>query len=233
MNFVLATTNEGKIKEISDLFKDYTVFPMPNIGYEIDENGETFYENALIKARAVQSFLAKSESDRGERNDRGNKGDRGDKGSNDNGGNMGDVSIGNASNMNDVKNIILADDSGLVIDALGGKPGVRSADFLGYSTPFSVKNDGILQLLADVPMQNRTAHFVTVIVGLMPNGEIKTALGTLSGLISLEPKGVFGFGYDPIFFVPKIGKTLAEMRMDEKNQISHRALALRQLREYF
>ncbi|MCL1862997.1 MAG: RdgB/HAM1 family non-canonical purine NTP pyrophosphatase [Defluviitaleaceae bacterium] len=121
--------------------------------------------------------------------------------------------------------IVIADDSGLVVDAMDGKPGVDSALFMGRDTPYEIRNAEIIRLLAD--KQNRAARFVCVIACAMPTGETFTTMGVVEGEIAYIAQGKNGFGYDPIFFVPNLGKTTAELSSEEKNKISHRGIALR------
>jgi len=125
---------------------------------------------------------------------------------------------------------VLADDSGLVIDALGGLPGVDSANFMGSNTPYSVRNEKIIEMLENA--QTRTAHFECVITCIGNKIKPISFVGKLHGEITREPSGENGFGYDPIFFVPQFNKTLAELTPDEKNSISHRGEALRQMLDY-
>jgi len=120
--------------------------------------------------------------------------------------------------------IVLADDSGLVIDALEGEPGVDSANFLGRSTPYPVRNAMILNMLAGVT--RRTARFVCVIAIAQRGCKTILVKAALEGEIAQEISGDAGFGYDPIFFLPKHGKTMAQMSIIEKNAISHRGQAL-------
>jgi len=127
--------------------------------------------------------------------------------------------------------IILSDDSGLCIDALGGLPGVDSANYMGHETPYEVRNSRIVDMLSDVPRTMRLARFVCVIACLWPNERIKTTHATIEGLITNEPNGENGFGYDPIFFVPDFGKTMAELTQEQKNGISHRGKALGKMLE--
>jgi len=122
--------------------------------------------------------------------------------------------------------LVLADDSGLEIDALNGLPGVDSAYFLGADTPYDIRNAKILKMLEATPPENRGARFVCVIAIARPGHEIVTVRGEIEGQIALKPAGVAGFGYDPIFYVPKFGKTTAEMDVADKNKISHRGRAL-------
>jgi XTP/dITP diphosphohydrolase len=124
---------------------------------------------------------------------------------------------------------VLADDSGLAVDALDGLPGVDSALYLGADTPFGVRNAHIIKLMKDVPDEKRTARFVCVAACVLPNGKMITAEGVLEGQISHEPAGNDGFGYDPIFFLPERGLTLAQLTLDEKNKISHRGKAMTQM----
>ena len=153
---------------------------------DAEENGTTFEENALIKARAVA-----------EQTDA----------------------------------LVLADDSGLEIDYLGGEPGVYSARYLGEDTSYEIKNQKILDRLAGVPEEKRTARFVCVIAAVLPDGRTFTTRGTIEGIIGYESRGEGGFGYDPIFFVPEYHCSTAEITMDQKNEISHRGKALRAMKE--
>lgn len=132
--------------------------------------------------------------------------------------------------------IVLADDSGLVIDALNGEPGIYSARYLGEDTSYRIKNQNLIDRLEGVPDEKRTAHFVCAIAAALPDGTVLHTEGTIEGIIGYEERGENGFGYDPIFYVPKLGKTTAELTDDEKNAISHRGSALEKmkvlLREY-
>lgn len=127
--------------------------------------------------------------------------------------------------------VTLADDSGLVIDALDGAPGVDSANFMGTDTPYSIRNAKILELLTEVPANERTARFVCVIALAVPGWEITTVRGECNGVITQEVAGLDGFGYDPIFLVPKYGITTAQISISQKNEISHRGQALRLVRD--
>lgn len=127
--------------------------------------------------------------------------------------------------------VTIADDSGLEIDFLDGKPGIHSARYLGENTPYLEKNNHILQEMENVPEQKRTARFVCAIAAVFPNGKILTAQDTIEGRIAYEQKGENGFGYDPIFFVPELGKTTAELSSEQKNAISHRGKALQKMKQ--
>ena len=127
--------------------------------------------------------------------------------------------------------IVLADDSGLVIDALNGEPGVYSARYMGEKTSYEIKNWNLIHRLDGVPEEKRTARFVCVIAAVLPDGRTLTAEGTMEGMIAHEPAGAGGFGYDPILMLPEYGKTSAEITMDEKNAISHRGKALRAMKK--
>jgi len=124
----------------------------------------------------------------------------------------------------------LADDSGLEVDYLQGAPGVYSARFSGEKATDAQNNAKLLSLLKNVPWEKRQAKFVCVIAICNPQGQCYTLEGEYKGYIALEPKGTHGFGYDPVFFVPAYGKTMAELEPEIKNQISHRAMALKQLK---
>ena len=198
MHFILATTNQGKVKEISTLFgESHKIETIADIGFTtpIIEDGKTFEENAIIKAKAISAAMSEK-----------------------------------------IKNChIIADDSGLMINALDGEPGVNSAIWLGENTSYEIRNQKILELLAEKEaekeneQQPRQAEFKTVIVCITPDGDLITAEGTLKGLISHEAKGTNGFGYDPVFLVPELGRTLAELSTEEKNRISHRAKAIQEI----
>ena len=187
---VFATGNAGKIKEIRMIMEDtgLEVVSMKDAGIkaDIEENGKTYEENALIKARAVAAFT---------------------------------------------KDIVMADDSGLEIDALNKEPGIYSARYLGEDTPYSIKNANLIQRLEGVPEEKRTARFVCAIAAVLPDGRELTTRATIEGRIGYEEKGTNGFGYDPIFYVPEFGKTTAELTEEEKNQVSHRGKALQLMKE--
>ena len=185
---IFATGNQGKMKEIREILADteYEVVSMKEAGVdaEIIEDGTTFEENAVIKAKAIMELTGE---------------------------------------------LTLADDSGLEIDALNKEPGVYSARYMGEDTPYPVKNQKILDRMEGVPEKERTARFVCVIAAAFPDGQIRTSRGTMEGIIGYEIKGENGFGYDPLFYIPSLGKTMAELTMEEKNKISHRGKALRAL----
>ncbi len=184
---IFATGNSGKMKDVSRILEDLglAVISMRDAGInmEIEENGTTYEENALLKARAVAQSA---------------------------GGHC----------------IVLADDSGLEIDYLNREPGVYSARYLGEQTSYRQKNKNLIERLAGVPDEKRTARFVCAIAAVLPDGRELTTLGVIEGRIGYEEKGSGGFGYDPIFFVPEYGKTTAELTEEEKNAVSHRGRAL-------
>lgn len=187
---VFATGNVGKMREIREILADMDVevFSMKEMGIEVpvEENGTTFEENAVIKAKAVAEACGE---------------------------------------------IVLADDSGLEIDYLNKEPGIYSARYMGEQTPYSVKNAKLIERLEGVPEEERTARFVCAIAAVFPDGEIRTSHGVIEGRIGHEEKGKNGFGYDPIFYVPELGRTTAELSDNEKNRISHRGKALRGMKE--
>ena len=189
---VFATGNEGKMKEIRMIMGDVCeeILSMKEAGVRIDieENGASYEENAMIKARAA------------------------------------------AAHVNDV---VLADDSGLEIDYLNGEPGIYSARYMGEDTPYSVKNAELLRRMEGAPEEKRTARFVCAIAAVFPDGREAAVRAAVEGRIGYEEKGSNGFGYDPIFYVPELGKTTAELSEEEKNQISHRGKALRLMKEKF
>ena len=141
-------------------------------------------------------------------------------------------SIKKAKELSDrINGIIIADDTGLFVDALDGAPGVYSARFAGENATYIDNNNKLLNQLKNVPLEDRTAQFRTVIALVLEDKSIKTVVGTCSGKIGFEPKGENGFGYDPLFIVDGYDKTFAELGEDIKNKISHRANALLKLRE--
>ncbi len=178
------------MKEIRRIMEDtgLEILSMKEAGIQIhvEENGSTYEENALIKARA-------------------------------------------AAGRTDA--IVLADDSGLEIDYLNKEPGVRSARYMGEDVPYSIKNANLLSRLEGVPDEKRTARFVCAIAAVFPGGRECTVRATIEGRIAHTEKGVNGFGYDPIFYVPELEKTTAELAEDEKNRISHRGKALQLMKE--
>jgi XTP/dITP diphosphohydrolase len=127
--------------------------------------------------------------------------------------------------------IVIADDTGLFVDYLDGKPGVYSARFAGSNATYEDNNRKLLRLLEGVPIEKRKATFRTV-VALIYKGKEAIIEGKVEGTILDSPRGQFGFGYDPVFFVDKVGKTLAELTLEEKNKVSHRANALKKLKDY-
>jgi XTP/dITP diphosphohydrolase len=127
---------------------------------------------------------------------------------------------------------VIADDSGLEVDILGGRPGVLSARFAGETASDSANNALLLKEIAHFPEEQRTAAFHCVIALCLPDGNCRTFTGSLKGIILPEPRGRGGFGYDPLFLVPEYGRTLAELPLSVKNGISHRGKALARLKEY-
>lgn len=129
--------------------------------------------------------------------------------------------------------LTLADDSGLEVDTLEGHPGVLSARFAGEDGNDEANNQKLLKMLEGVPQEKRTARFKCVIVLADWEGEVARAEGVCEGVILEEYRGKNGFGYDPLFYLPELGKTMAELSLEEKNQVSHRARALSQMKELF
>ncbi|UCB44231.1 MAG: XTP/dITP diphosphatase [Dehalococcoidales bacterium] len=124
--------------------------------------------------------------------------------------------------------LTLADDSGLEVDALGGEPGPLSHRYAGEGASDADRVSYLLSRLKDVPWSERTARFRCVIALAMPGGNVEFCHGECPGIITLEPCGEQGFGYDPIFYLPELGKTMAELSLDEKNRVSHRGMAARE-----
>lgn len=186
---IFATGNEGKMKEIREIWSDlpFEIVSMKDAGVQIDivEDGKTFEENALIKARAVAKAT-------------------------------GEISF--------------ADDSGLEVDYLNKEPGIYSARYMGEDTPYSVKNNNLLERMKGVEGADRSARFVCAIACVFPDGKERVIRATIEGQLALSPAGENGFGYDPIFYLPEFRKTTAQLSMEEKNMISHRAKALREMK---
>lgn len=187
---IFATGNEGKMREIrmilSDLGAEILSLKEAGITVDAEENGTTFEENAIIKAKAVMELT---------------------------------------------KEIVLADDSGLEVDALGGEPGVYSARYMGYDTSYQIKNRNLIERLEGKTGQERSARFVCVVAAAFPDGRVFTARGTMEGRIGYEERGENGFGYDPIFYLPEYGCYSGELSLEEKNKLSHRGKALRMIKE--
>lgn len=187
---IFATGNAGKMREIKEILADlpYEVLSMKeaNVQADIVEDGTTFEENALIKARTVAKITGE---------------------------------------------IAMADDSGLEVDYMDKAPGILSARFMGEDTSYDIKNQYIIDQLDGVEGDARSARFVCAIACVWPDGTEKVCRATIEGVIAKEICGNNGFGYDPIFFVPEYGKTTAELSMQEKNEISHRAKALRAMKK--
>ena len=193
---IFATGNRNKMEEIRMILKDLDaeILSQKEAGIDADvvEDGTTFEENALIKAREIRKI---------------------------------------ASAMEKYKEaVILADDSGLEIDYLNKEPGIYSARYLGEDTSYDIKNNALLDRLAGVPDEDRTARFVCAIAAAFPDGTEEVARGTMEGRIGYEIAGEHGFGYDPIFFLPQYGCTSAQLDPEKKNELSHRGEGLRKMR---
>lgn len=126
--------------------------------------------------------------------------------------------------------IVLADDSGLEIDYLNKEPGIYSARYMGEDTSYDIKNNALLERLAGVPDEERTARFVCAIAAAFPDGTVEVVRGTMEGIIGYEIIGENGFGYDPIFFLPEYGCTSAQLSPEKKNELSHRGEGLKKMR---
>lgn len=126
--------------------------------------------------------------------------------------------------------ITLADDSGLEVDALHGKPGIHSARFAGKNATDADRVTKLLAMMAGIPWDRRTAHFKCVIAIATPEGKLRLCQGNRHGIIAFEAKGENGFGYDPIFYLPELAKTMAELPLELKNQLSHRGQAAQKAR---
>lgn len=137
-----------------------------------------------------------------------------------------------AQQMPEYKNaVVLADDSGLEIDALNKEPGIYSARYMGEDTSYDIKNKALIDRLEGVPDEKRTARFVCAIAAALPDGSTEVVRGTMEGRIGYEIAGENGFGYDPIFYLPQYGCTSAELEPEKKNELSHRGEGLRKMRK--
>lgn len=190
MNIWVATQNAHKVQEISAILSPINIKSFLDLenAPEVDENGNSYAENATIKAKALYDIVHEP---------------------------------------------VFADDSGLEVDALDGKPGIHSARFSGPDTNHARNVAKMLDVLKNVPEEKRTARFRCCIIYIDANGETHEFNGTLEGRIAFERHGEGGFGYDPIFFLPDKNCTIAELSSSEKNTISHRAYALEKLKNYF
>jgi XTP/dITP diphosphohydrolase len=191
MILVLATRNQGKIREIEKtldlpLLEIRSLQDFPDLP-EVVEDGRTFLENAFKKAQACTQATGRP---------------------------------------------ALADDSGLEVDCLNGAPGIYSARFSGAEATDEANNRKLLSLLEGIPEERRTARFVCRIVLYLSEGKWIQTEGLCPGIIAPRPQGEHGFGYDPIFYLPEFNKTMAEIPLEEKNRISHRAQALRKIRSH-
>lgn len=194
MRYVLASNNKGKLSEMKAILsaqgEELLSQSEAGLTLEAEETGNTFEENALIKAHAACDALGQA---------------------------------------------AIADDSGLVVDALDGAPGIYSARYGGELCRSDEERTQLL-LRNLQGAENRSARFVSCIACVFPNGDCITASGECEGKIAFAPKGEGGFGYDPVFMLPQ-GLTMAELLPEEKNKISHRAAALKQfemkLRNYY
>ena len=160
---------------------------------DVVEDGQTFEENALIKATTIAVIERK---------------------------------------MPEYKNaVVLADDSGLEIDALNKELGIYSARYMGEDTSYDIKNQALIDRLEGVPDEKRTARFVCAIAAALPDGSTEVVRGTMEGRIGYEITGENGFGYDPIFYLPQFGCSSAELEPEKKNELSHRGEGLRKMRK--
>ena len=188
---VVATRNRGKLKELQLLLAgvvDEILCPDDLKGFsDTVEDGDTFEENALKKAREAALYSGLP---------------------------------------------ALADDSGLIVEVLGGRPGVHSARFAGVGAGDAANNARLLVELSDVTAADRLAAFVCVLAYVAADGSEKVFYGQVGGRILQQARGECGFGYDPLFLVDGFDRTMAELSLDEKNAVSHRGLAFRQFREY-
>lgn len=194
---IFATGNKNKMIEIRMILADLgcKILSQKEAGIQADvvEDGQTFEENALIKATTIADIARK---------------------------------------MPEYKNaVVLADDSGLEIDALNKEPGIYSARYMGEDTSYDIKNQALIDRLKGVPDEKRTARFVCAIAAALPDGSTEVVRGTMEGRIGYEITGENGFGYDPIFYLPQFGCSSAELEPEKKNELSHRGEGLRKMRK--
>lgn len=194
---IFATGNKNKMIEIRMILADLgcKILSQKEAGIQADvvEDGQTFEENALIKATTIADIARK---------------------------------------MPEYKNaVVLADDSGLEIDALNKEPGIYSARYMGEDTSYDIKNQALIDRLEGVPDEKRTARFVCAIAAALPDGSTEVVRGTMEGRIGYEITGENGFGYDPIFYLPQFGCSSAELELEKKNELSHRGEGLRKMRK--
>ena len=194
---IFATGNKNKMIEIRMILADLgcKILSQKEAGIQADvvEDGQTFEENALIKATTIADIARK---------------------------------------MPEYKNaVVLADDSGLEIDALNKEPGIYSARYMGEDTSYDIKNQALIDRLEGVPDEKRTARFVCAIAAALPDGSTEVVRGTMEGRIGYEITGENGFGYDPIFYLPQFGCSSAELEPEKKNELSHRGEGLRKTRK--
>lgn len=194
---IFATGNKNKMIEIRMIPADLgcKILSQKEAGIQADvvEDGQTFEENALIKATTIADIARK---------------------------------------MPEYKNaVVLADDSGLEIDALNKEPGIYSARYMGEDTSYDIKNQALIDRLEGVPDEKRTARFVCAIAAALPDGSTEVVRGTMEGRIGYEITGENGFGYDPIFYLPQFGCSSAELEPEKKNELSHRGEGLRKMRK--
>lgn len=194
---IFATGNKNKMIEIRMILADLgcKILSQKEAGIQADvvEDGQTFEENALIKATTIADIARK---------------------------------------MPEYKNaVVLADDSGLEIDALNKEPGIYSARYMGEDTSYDIKNQALIDRLEGVPEEKRTARFVCAIAAALPDGSTEVVRGTMEGRIGYEITGENGFGYDPIFYLPQFGCSSAELEPEKKNELSHRGEGLRKMRK--
>lgn len=214
MKLILASRNQKKIREMEALLSKYVdgvrILSLDDVGFvgDIEEDGTTYEENALIKARTAMEAAKRC-------------------------GLVADEQIAPVSTgaIADDRIAAVADDSGLSVDVLGGAPGVYSARYAGGHGDDAANNALLLRNLAEVPAAERTARFVCCIACVFPDGRELTVRGETEGLIIDDARGEGGFGYDPYFYYPPYGKTFAELSADQKNAISHRGKAVEKLAE--
>ncbi len=234
LQIIFATGNQDKVREIREIMNDpqLRIASLKDAGLVSDpqEDGWTFEANAIIKAKAVANLLrmhgsaswARERQEIMEQKDQFTP------------AKLQELLAATEIPLLPLPDgdpkiplIVMAEDSGLVIDALNGEPGIQTARYLGHDTSHEEKMKHILMRMEGVPEEKRTARFVAAMAACLPNGASFTVRGEVEGHIAHEICGQGGFGYDPIFYLPELGKTTAELTDDEKNRISHRGRACR------
>ncbi|MDD6714895.1 MAG: non-canonical purine NTP pyrophosphatase [Firmicutes bacterium] len=245
LQIIFATGNQNKVREIREILSDpdIAVLSMKEAGVfaEPEENGTTFEENARIKALAVSELVRQRIRQCREAGKAAGEGSAEAR----KGAGEGSEAAVTSAVFGDktldlrIPIVVMSDDSGLVIDALGGMPGIYSARYMGHETSYTLKMRRLLEEMKDVPDEKRTARFEAAVAAVFPEGldpaanslECRTVTGTMEGYIAHEIRGTNGFGYDPFFYLPQFHMTSSEISPEQKNAVSHRGKAVRAMME--